>query len=253
MTTEYAEIATTNTMTINDLDKDKIPQHVAIIMDGNGRWARGRGMQRIFGHKNAIAAVRAAVETAAQAGVRYLTLYAFSTENWQRPASEIDGLMQLLADSIEREVPDLQRNNVRLMAIGNISSLPKNVGQKFERAINETAANTGLTLVIALAYSGRWEIADAMRRACFDAARGTISADAVDENMAAQYLQTSFMPDPDLFIRTGGDQRISNFLLWQIAYCELYFAPVLWPDFRSEHFLAAIAEYQRRERRFGKI
>jgi undecaprenyl diphosphate synthase len=240
-------------MTINDISKNNIPQHIAIIMDGNGRWAKKSGMQRVFGHQNGVAAVRAATSTAAELGVRFLTLYAFSTENCQRPQSEIDTLMKLLADAIENELPDLQKNNVRLMAIGNLALLPASVRQKFENATLATAANTGLTLVVALAYSGRWEITDAVRRMCADAVQQKLDPAAINEVTVAEYLQTSFMPDPDLFIRTGGDLRISNFLLWQIAYTELYFAQVLWPDFRKEHFLEIIAEYQRRERRFGRV
>lgn len=240
-------------MNINDISPDNIPQHVAIIMDGNGRWAGRRGLQRIFGHQNGVAAVRAATETAARVGVRFLTLYAFSTENRQRPKGEIDALMKLLADAVASETPDLQKNNVRLLAIGNLALLPVGVRRKFETAIAATASGTGLTLVIALAYSGRWEIADAVSRICADVLQKKIDPASLTESFIGQYLQTSFMPDPDLFIRTGGDQRVSNFLLWQIAYAELYFTDVLWPDFRSQHFLEAIAAYQRRERRFGRV
>jgi undecaprenyl diphosphate synthase len=240
-------------MTIADIQQSNIPQHVAIIMDGNGRWAKQRGFQRVLGHQNGIAAVRAATEIAAELGVRFLTLYAFSTENWQRPQNEVDALMSLLVDAIEKEVSELQKNKVRLVAIGNLDALPKNVMRKFERAVVQTAENQGLTLAIALSYSGRWEIANAAKRMCDDVVQNKLDATTVDETTMARYLQTAAMPDPDLFIRTGGDQRVSNFLLWQIAYTEFYFADVLWPDFRKEHFLEAVAEFQRRERRFGKI
>ncbi|GHT14142.1 isoprenyl transferase [Bacteroidia bacterium] len=240
-------------MNTNNAQPNNIPQHVAIIMDGNGRWAKQRGWKRVMGHQNGIAAVRAATETAAQMGVKFLTLYAFSTENWQRSQSEVDALMSLLVDAIEKEVPELQKNKVRLLAIGNMQALPPKVAQKFERAIAQTAGNTGLTLIIALSYSGRWEIVDAAKRLCTKVLSKQLQPNDITEEEFARVLQTSAIPDPDLFIRTGGDQRISNFLLWQLAYTELHFADVLWPDFRREHFVAAIADYQQRERRFGKV
>jgi undecaprenyl diphosphate synthase len=230
-----------------------IPVHVAIVMDGNGRWAKSKGLQRVMGHRNAVEAVRAATEAAAENGVKYLTLYAFSTENWQRPKEEVEALMSLLVDAVEKEEPKLQKNNVRLISIGNTEALPKAVAEKFNTVVKATSKNTGLTLVVALSYSGRWEITDAAKRMCEDVASGKLRASNVTEEKFAGYLQSSAIPDPDLFIRTGGDLRISNFLLWQAAYAEFYFPKVLWPDFRKEHFLEAMAEFKKRERRFGKV
>ena len=230
-----------------------IPQHVAIVMDGNGRWARQRGLQRFLGHRNGVEAVRAATETAAKMGVKYLTLYAFSTENWSRPEAEINALMSLLVDAIEREEPTLNKNNVRFTTIGNLSKLPPKVQQKLAAIGQSTQNNTGLTLVIALSYSGRWDVINAVRQIVQGVAEGKITANDVNDKLLASHLSTAQMPEVDLFIRTGGNMRVSNFLLWQIAYSELVFMQVLWPDFREKHFVEAITEFQRRERRFGKV
>jgi undecaprenyl diphosphate synthase len=234
-------------------ERHNIPQHVAIIMDGNGRWARRRSLQRIFGHRNGVGAVRAAVEAAVEQGVKYLTLYTFSTENWNRPKVEINSLMSLLVDAIEKEEATLNRHNIKFTAIGNTSTLPLKVQDKLNEIIRSTEKNTGLTLVVALSYSGRWDIATAARQMCRDVEQGNLNVDDVNEALFASYLSTSSMPDPDLFIRTGGDLRVSNFLLWQIAYSELYFTPVLWPDFGKQHFTEAVEEFQKRERRFGRV
>jgi undecaprenyl diphosphate synthase len=230
-----------------------VPQHVAIIMDGNGRWARRRSLRRIFGHRSGVEAVRATVEAAAEQGVKYLTLYAFSTENWDRPTSEVNALMSLLVDAIDKEEPALNRNNVRFTTIGNALSLPQKVQDKLGGIIRSTGSNTGLTLAIALSYSGRWDIVAAARQMCRAVEQGKLRAADVSEALLASHLSTSSMPDPDLFIRTGGDLRVSNFLLWQIAYSELYFTPVLWPDFGKQHFAEAIKIFQKRERRFGRV
>jgi len=231
----------------------RIPQHIAIIMDGNGRWAKQRGLQRMFGHRSGVEAVRAATEAAAEWGVKYLTLYAFSTENWERPKEEITALMSLLVDAIEKEEPTLNRNNVRFTTIGNVVVLPDGVRKKLDYIKRATSANTGLTLVVALSYSGRWDIAAAAKQLCAQVEQGLLKAADVSEQLLAAHLSTAGIPDPDLFIRTGGDVRVSNFLLWQIAYSELYFTPVLWPDFRKPHFAEAIADFGKRERRFGKV
>jgi undecaprenyl diphosphate synthase len=230
-----------------------VPQHVAVIMDGNGRWARRRSLQRIFGHRNGVEAVRATVEAAAEQGVKYLTLYAFSTENWDRPRGEVNALMSLLVDAIEKEGPTLNRNNIKFTTIGDTTALPQKVQDKLHGIIRSTGNNTGLTLVVALSYSGRWDIVAAARQMCRDAEQGKLHAADVSEALLASYLSTASIPDPDLFIRTGGDLRVSNFLLWQIAYSELYFTPVLWPDFGKQHFAEAIKDFQKRERRFGRV
>jgi len=235
------------------IDRNSLPRHVAMIMDGNGRWAEKKGVERIFGHRNGVESVRQVVEAAGELGVEYLTLYAFSTENWKRPRTEIDGLMTLLTRAITNETNKLNDNNVRLLVIGNVSDLPKSVHKQLMNAVNFLSENTGLTLVLALSYSGRWEITDAVKKMVADAASGQLEPDQVDSVLLESYLATSFMPDPELLIRTSGERRISNFLLWQLAYTELYFTPVLWPDFRKEHFYEAIIDFQRRERRFGKV
>ncbi|MCS7003703.1 MAG: isoprenyl transferase [Cytophagales bacterium] len=235
------------------LDKSKIPQHVAIIMDGNGRWAKKQGAARLFGHQNAIEAVRNAVEGCAELGIKVLTLYAFSTENWMRPQEEVNGLMQLLVNTIDAETSTLLKNNIKLAAIGDLLSLPKNCQQQLQEAIQKTSSNTGMTLVLALSYSGKWDITNAMRLIAYQVQKGTLSPEDINESIICQYLQTHNLPDPELMIRTSGEQRISNFMLWQLAYSELYFTDVLWPDFRKEHLYLAIADYQSRERRFGKI
>jgi undecaprenyl diphosphate synthase len=235
------------------IDRNSLPRHVAMIMDGNGRWAEKKGVERIFGHRNGVESVRQVVEAAGELGVEYLTLYAFSTENWNRPRTEIDGLMALLARAITNETNKLNENNVRLLVIGNVSDLPKSVHKQLMQSVEFLSENKGLTLVLALSYSGRWEITDAVKRMMADAESGKLDPDQVDSGVLESYLATSFMPDPELLIRTSGERRISNFLLWQLAYTELYFSPVLWPDYRKEHFYEAIIDYQRRERRFGKV
>ncbi len=238
---------------IESINKDKLPVHVAVIMDGNGRWAQRKGNSRIFGHKNGVLAVRETVEAAAEIGIQYLTLYAFSTENWSRPQDEVDALMSLLYSTIEKELSSLLKNNVRLHIIGDTSSLPKGVQKNLFSAIEKTSNNTGLNLVLALSYSGRWEIINAMQMLAKDVKNNLIQPDEVSCDSFVNYLTTSKLPDPELLIRTSGEYRISNFLLWQIAYAELYFTDTLWPDFRKEHFYDAIVDFQKRERRFGKI
>ncbi|MDR1672064.1 MAG: isoprenyl transferase [Bacteroidales bacterium] len=234
------------------IDKGKLPVHVAVIMDGNGRWAKQKGNQRIFGHRNGIQAVRETVEAAAEAGIGFLTLYTFSTENWQRPRMEVDVLMSLLVSSLNDEMPALQKNNIKLTAIGDMEGLDKDVVRQLETVMKKTANNTGLKLVLALNYSGRWEIMDAVGRIKTNAEAGKLNGQPVTEALFSAYLNTHDMPDPELLIRTGGEYRISNFLLWQIAYSELYFTPLLWPDFKKEDFYRAIVDFQQRERRFGK-
>lgn len=234
------------------LKKDKLPRHIAIIMDGNGRWAAQFGNERTFGHEHGVDAVRSVVEGAGEIGVEYLTLYAFSTENWSRPKDEVDALMGLFVQAISEETDELLKSNVRLRAIGNISSLPQNVQEKFLWSIEKLSSCTGLTLVIAISYSSRWEIIEAVKKVAEDVKIGIIDSSDIDNNTFERYLNTYQMPDPELLIRTSGEVRISNFLLWQIAYSELYFTPKLWPDFRKEDLFEAICEYQNRERRFGK-
>ncbi len=235
-----------------EIDSSKIPAHVAVIMDGNGRWAKQRGGLRVFGHQSAITAVRETVEEAARLGVKYLTLYAFSTENWNRPALEVMALMQLLVHTIRQETPTLLKNNVRLTSIGDIASLPASCQRELAEATALTAVSTGLTLVLALSYSGRWDLAQATRRLAADVAAGQLRPEAITESTINGYLATAGLPDPELLIRTSGEQRISNFMLWQLAYTELYITDLLWPDFRQQHLREAIGAYQRRERRFGK-
>lgn len=236
-----------------ELDKEKLPTHVAIIMDGNGRWAKKRGNARVFGHKHGVKAVREVTEAAAELGMKFLTLYAFSTENWNRPKNEVDALMSLLVSTIASETKTLMDNNVKLNFIGCKETLPQSVQDKLTACIDKTKNNDGLTLVLALSYSSRWEIIEGVKRVAADAKEGKIDPSRIDADLFGQYLETSEMPDPELLIRTSGEHRISNFLLWQIAYSELYFCNVLWPDFRKEHFFEALLDYQGRERRFGKI
>ena len=231
---------------------DRIPKHVAIIMDGNGRWAAQFGNERTFGHEHGVEAVRSVVEGAGEIGVEFLTLYAFSTENWSRPKEEVDALMGLFVQAISEETDELLKNNVRLRAIGDISSLPKNVQEKFLWSIDKLNSCTGLTLVIAISYSSKWEIIEAVRQIAEQVKIGKIQPSDIDNSLMECYLNTSEMPDPELLIRTSGECRISNFLLWQIAYSELYFTPKLWPDFRKEDLFEAIFDFQNRERRFGK-
>ncbi len=234
------------------INPEKLPRHIAIIMDGNGRWAQKRGNNRVFGHQNGVAAVRDTVEAAAELGIGYLTLYAFSTENWMRPRTEIDALMSLLVATINKEMKTLQDNNVRLLAIGDIKSLPTNVGKHLKRAIMNTKHNTGLSLILALSYSSRWEITNAVKQIAIKVEKGEIKSGDIDSKLFEKYLNTMGFPEPELLIRTSGEYRLSNFLLWQIAYSELYFSETLWPDFRREHLYEAIISYQNRERRFGK-
>jgi undecaprenyl diphosphate synthase len=232
--------------------KERLPSHIAIIMDGNGRWAKKRGNQRIFGHKNGVAAVRDVVEGCAELGVEYLTLYAFSTENWKRPKSEVDALMKLLVHTIDDETPTLLKNNVRLNAIGNLDSMPADVLKQLNGTILKTANSNGLTLTLALSYSSRWEIIEAVKKISTQVKAGLLDPEAISDADFSQSLATYNMPDPELLIRTSGEYRVSNFLLWQIAYAELYFTDVLWPDFRKLNLYEAILDFQKRERRFGK-
>ncbi|MDR0371369.1 MAG: isoprenyl transferase [Prevotellaceae bacterium] len=236
----------------NLIDKNCLPKHIAIIMDGNGRWAKERGYERIYGHQNGVVSVRETTEAAAETGIDYLTLYAFSTENWGRPQKEVDALMELLVDTIEKETPTLNKNNVRLLTIGDLSRLPLNARGKLQKCIGETAKNTGLSLVLALSYSSRWEIVNAAKTIGQALLDGKIRVEEIDEQVFSDALTTKSIPDPDLMIRTSGEERISNFLLWQLAYSELYFTKKHWPDFRKEDFYQAIVDYQNRERRFGK-
>lgn len=231
----------------------KVPVHVAIIMDGNGRWAKARGLDRSEGHVEGVNTVRRITEAASEVGVKYLTLYAFSTENWNRPQSEVDALMHLIGIAIERETPDLIRNNVRLTMIGDTERMPDEALRRLHKCIDATSHCTGLTLCLALSYSSRWELTDASRRIASEVAAGRLDIRDIDEHTVSSFLTTASMPDPDLLIRTGGDQRISNFLLWQIAYSEIYFTPVYWPDFSKAHFMEALGAYAGRERRFGLI
>ena len=239
--------------TIEHINKEKLPLHVAIIMDGNGRWAQQHGNERIFGHQSGVVAVRETVEAAAELGIGYLTLYAFSTENWNRPREEIDALMALLVRTIRNEMDTLNKNNVQLHAIGDMKSLPPKVHEELKNAIDETSGNSGLNLILALSYSGRWEILEAMRKIAEDITNNKINIDELSCDTFVNYLHTANFPDPELLIRTSGEYRISNFLLWQIAYTELYFTDILWPDFRKKDFFDAIVDFQKRERRFGKI
>ncbi len=234
------------------INKDRIPAHVAIIMDGNGRWAKNRGLERIFGHQHAVQSVRDVTEAAAEIGIKYLTLYAFSTENWGRPQAEVDALMDLLVRTLENETPTLNKNNIQLKVIGDLSRLPKSVYDRLQLCIKETSVNTGMSMVVALSYSSRWEMTNAMQQIALKVEKGEISVSDVNEELIASELVTSFMPDPDLLIRTSGELRISNFLLWQLAYSEFYFTNINWPDFRKKDFFEAILSYQARERRFGK-
>lgn len=232
------------------IDKGRIPTHVAIIMDGNGRWAKLRNQHRSYGHKEGVETVRNITKVAAEAGIKYLTLYTFSTENWNRPADEVAALMALLLDSIEEEI--FMKNNIAFRVIGDVERLPEAVRNRLNQCMERTAGNTRMTMVIALSYSSKWEITRAMKTIASEVKSGTLSVDSIDEDMIARHLSTNFMPDPDLLIRTGGELRLSNYLLWQCAYSELYFCDTFWPDFDEDAFYKAIYEYQQRERRFGK-
>ena len=229
------------------------PVHVAVIMDGNGRWAKRRLKNRVFGHRNAIRAVRETVETAAGAGIRYLKLYTFSEENWQRPQAEVNGLMELLVEAIQKETPTLLENSIRLQYIGCTDLLPAMVREKLQQCIDETAAGATMTLTLALSYSGKWDITEACKRCAAAVQQGELATTDITAATVENYLSTASMTAPDLLIRTGGEQRLSNFMLWQMAYTEFYFTGVLWPDFSKQHFLDALKEYSRRERRYGKI
>ena len=232
------------------IDTNRIPQHVAIIMDGNGRWAKQRGYERSYGHQVGAETVHIIAEEAARMGVKYLTLYTFSTENWNRPSDEIAALMSLLFDSIEEET--FMKNNISFRIIGDIDKLPDNVQQRLNTCVEHTSHNTGMSLVLALSYSSRWEITEAARQIAHLVREGRLAAEEISSELIASHLTTSFMPDPDLLIRTGGEVRLSNYLLWQCAYSELYFCETFWPDFREEELRKAISDYQKRERRFGK-
>lgn len=236
---------------INISNRGKMPRHIAIIMDGNGRWAQSRGLDRSEGHAEGVKTVRRITEAASKAGIEYLTLYTFSTENWNRPKEEVDALMHLIVLAIERETPDLIKNNVRLTAIGDMNRMPEEARERLRRCMKETSHCTGLTLVLALSYSSRWEIVEACKSIAADVAAGTLTTEEIDDRLFACRLSTSEMPDPDLLIRTGGDMRVSNFLLWQIAYSELYVTPTYWPDFTEADFYDAIESYAGRQRRFG--
>lgn len=233
------------------IDKNRLPAHVAIIMDGNGRWAQARGMERTAGHVEGVNTVRRITEEASQIGIRYLTLYTFSTENWNRPKEEVDALMDLIVTAIERETPDLIKNNVRLTAIGDMERMPAHALERLRRCMADTSACTGLTLVLALSYSSRWEMTRAVRAIAARHAAGEISLDDIDDTLIHSELSTASMPDPDLLIRTGGDMRLSNFLLYQLAYAEIIVTPTYWPDYTADQFAEHIALYQHRQRRFG--
>ena len=237
----------------SQLDLNHLPQHVAIIMDGNGRWAKERGEDRLYGHFHGVQSVRDIVEASAELGIRYLTLYAFSTENWDRPQAEVSGLMELLVNTIRKEVDQLKKNGIRLHVIGDLSMLPPSARQELREALELTAENDHLHLIMALSYSGRWDLTQAFRQLATKVQAGQLLPDSIDADCIADHLSTRQFPDPELMIRTSGEHRISNFLLWQLAYAEFHFTSVLWPDFRKEHFLAAIRDYQHRERRFGGL
>ncbi len=234
------------------INTQKVPQHIAIIMDGNGRWAKQQGENRIYGHYEGVNSVRAVVEAAGEVGVKFITLYAFSTENWNRPKEEVDALMELLVSTISAETPQLNKKNVRLQAIGNLNSLPPACLQELNESIELTSKNTGLTLVLALSYSSKWELIDAVKQIATQVKNGNLAIDDITEKQIEQCLCTKHIPDPELMIRTSGEHRISNFLLWQLAYAEFYFTDKLWPDFRKDDLYEAILNYQNRERRFGK-
>ena len=235
------------------IDPKKVPNHIAIIMDGNGRWAKSQGKDRIFGHQNAINAVTESVEGCAEIGVKFLTLYAFSTENWNRPKPEVTALMELLISTIHQEMETLNKNNIRLQAIGDLKSLPNNCYNELNQAIEETSKNSKMTLVLALSYSAKWEILEAIKNIMVDGKNNQVKPEDVNEDLFRNYLSTKNIPDPELMIRTSGEYRISNFLLWQLAYAELKFLEKFWPDFNREDLFNAVIEFQGRERRFGKI
>jgi len=237
----------------DQIDLLKIPQHIAIIMDGNGRWAKGKGKLRVFGHRNGVQSVRDVVEGAAEVGIKYITLYTFSSENWNRPKLEVSAIMELMISTIHKEINNFMKNNIRLKAIGDLNMLPEKCYAELNGAIKKTSENTGITLTLALSYSSRREIVQAAKNIAEKVQKGELSVADIDEETFENNLYTSGMPAPELMIRTSGEYRISNYLLWQIAYAELYFTPKLWPDFRREDLFEAIIDYQKRERRFGMI
>lgn len=236
-----------------NIDFNNLPKHIAVIMDGNGRWATHKGVARIFGHRNAVQSVKEVVEGCGEVGIQYLTLYAFSTENWGRPKDEVDGLMELLVNTLKKEIKSLHENRVKLMTIGSIDHLPVLCQTNLAEAIEATSKNTGLILILALSYSGRWEITQAAKKIANDVKNGKLHSEDLSEEMFSKYLTTANVPDPELLIRTSGEMRISNFLLWQLAYTEFFITSKLWPDFRKEDLYEAICAYQQRERRFGKV
>ncbi len=234
-----------------NIDNSKLPKHIAVIMDGNGRWAKSHGKPRVFGHKNGVTAVREVTEAAAELGVQYLTLYAFSTENWNRPAIEVSALMMLLIETVKSEIKTLNKNNIKLKAIGDVNSLPTSTRDALLRGIEQTSTNKGMTLILALNYSSRWEIVEATKKIAEKVTAGELNIQDINSEIFTQHLATKDIPDPELMIRTSGEHRISNYLLWQAAYAELHFTDVLWPDFRKQDLHKAILDYQNRERRFG--
>lgn len=237
----------------SQIDLDRLPKHIAVIMDGNGRWAKQQGKPRVFGHKSGVKSVREVSEASAELGIEYLTLYAFSTENWNRPKAEVDALMFLLIGTVRNELKTLNDNNIKLNAIGDLDKLPTKTYKALMEGIEDTANNTRMTLTLALNYSSKWEILEAVKHLATDIKNEAINVDKLDEKLFNTYLTTKDIPDPELMIRTSGEHRISNYLLWQLAYAELYFTETLWPDFRKDHFYQAIVNFQSRERRFGKI
>jgi len=236
----------------DQINKNKIPEHVAIIMDGNGRWAKSQGKLRLAGHQEGAKSVKRAIEVCGELGIKYLTVYAFSTENWNRPSSEVSGLMGLLSNSIDKEFEEIHKNKIRIRVIGQMDKLPENVRKKLQKVIEKTKDNQTLNFIIALSYSGRWDIINAVKSIISDVNNKNIRPDSIDNILFEKYLSTCDIPDPELLIRTSGEERISNFLLYQLAYSELYFTETLWPDFSKEDFYKAIIDYQNRERRFGK-
>lgn len=237
----------------DQIDNSKLPQHIAVIMDGNGRWAKEKGKNRVFGHTNGVKAVRDTAEACAELGIKHLTLYAFSTENWNRPVTEVSALMQLLLKTVRLEISTLNKNNIRLKAIGDLSALPESTAKELKHAIDSTAGNTRMDLILAINYSGKSELVKATREIAAKIADNSLALNAIDEHTIESHLYTAGIPNPELMIRTSGEQRISNFLLWQLAYTEFYFTEVMWPDFNKEELYKAIVTFQNRERRFGKI
>ncbi len=236
----------------DQINMQRLPRHIAIIMDGNGRWAQEKGQDRLYGHFHGVESVRDIVEGCAELGIEYLTLYAFSTENWERPTYEVTGLMELLVETIRKETETLNRNNIRMHVIGDMNMLPEDARKELQESLEMTRSNTGLNLIMALSYSSRWELVEAVKKIATDVKEGKLEPDAISQDTLQHYLCTSEFPDPELMVRTSGEYRISNFLLYQLAYAELYFTDVRWPDFRKENLYEAILDFQKRERRFGK-